>query len=127
MQYFKSIESVARTQGFEQILPSRIRTGPDVKSAQPVPVLVPTTTVVVDEVSPASPQSPAPTILSPQPTTSRFLRASSPANEYPLRSVSPDFDLVPDRMADRMPEPGFAARRLTPNPDAQMTRQVGVH
>lgn len=127
IQYFKSIENVARQQGFEQILPSSIRTGPNVKntksiSAQPVP-----TTVVID--SPTSPSSDtaSPTILSPQPTTSRLLRASSPANEYPIRSVSPDFDLVPDRMADRLPEPGFAARRLTPNPETQIVRQVGVH
>lgn len=121
---------MARDQGFEQILPSSIRTGPNVKAVKPI-TAQPVPTTVVDEVSPASspssPQSPAPTILAPQPTTSRFLRASSPANEYPIRSVSPDFDLVPDRMADRMPEPGFAAMRLTPNPEAQMTRQVGVH
>lgn len=126
VKYFKSIEQVASSQGFEQILPSSIRTGPNVKnfrpiSAQPVP------TTVIDEVSPPlSPKESSPTILSPQPTTSRLLRASSPANEYPVRSVSPDFDLVPDRMADRLPDPGFANRRLTPNPEAQNARQVGV-
>ncbi|POS79653.1 glucosamine-6-phosphate isomerase [Diaporthe helianthi] len=127
VKYFKSIEQVANSQGFEQILPSSIRTGPNVKnfrpiSAQPVP-----TTVVIDEVSPPmSPKESSPTILSPQPTTSRLLRAFSPANEYPVRSVSPDFDLVPDRMADRLPDPGFANRRLTPNPEAQNARHVGV-
>lgn len=127
VKYFKSIEQVASSQGFEQILPSSIRTGPNVKnfkpiSAQPVP------TTVIDEVSPPlSPKESSPTILSPQPTTSRLLRASSPANEYPVRSVSPDFDLVPDRMADRLPDPGFANRRLTPNPEVQDARQVGVY
>ncbi|ROV96628.1 hypothetical protein VPNG_09025 [Cytospora leucostoma] len=61
-----------------------------------------------------------PSILAPQPTTSRFLQASSPANEYPVRSVSPDF--VPDRMADRIADAGLAALRLTPNPEVQVAR-----
>ncbi|GJC87520.1 glucosamine-6-phosphate isomerase 1 [Colletotrichum liriopes] len=127
-QYFKSIEKVAREQGFEQILPSKIRTGPG-----PVPV------TVVDEVE-------TPTILHPQPTTSRLLRAS-PATEYPVRSTSPDIelvfesmasrtkspteqqlravtpDLVTDRMATRIPEPALAGR-LTPNPEQQQSRSV---
>jgi glucosamine-6-phosphate deaminase len=60
----------------------------------------------------------SPTVLSPQPTTSRLLRASSPAREYPLRSHSPDGDLVPDRMASRIPEPELN-QRLTPTPEAQ--------
>ncbi|KAJ0283535.1 hypothetical protein COL940_003996 [Colletotrichum noveboracense] len=123
VKYFKSIEKVAKAEGFEQILPSKIRTGPG-----PIPV------TVVDEVS-------TPTIHHPQPTTSRLLRAS-PATEYPVRSVSPDIelvfesmesrtkspseqqlravtpDLVTDRMANRIPEPALA-RRLTPNPEQQ--------
>ncbi|KAM4062943.1 glucosamine-6-phosphate isomerases/6-phosphogluconolactonase domain-containing protein [Hirsutella rhossiliensis] len=100
VKYFKSIEKVAREAGFEQILPSKVRTGNG-----PVP------RTKVDEVS-------SPTILSPQPTTSRLLRAT-PATEYPIRSVSPD--LVPDRMASRIPEPGLSTR-LTPNPEQQVTR-----
>ncbi len=106
IQYFKSIEEVALAQGFEQILPSKMRTG-----SGPVPK------TVVDEVQ-------TPTILSPQPTTSRMLRAS-PAVEYPIRSVSPD--LVPDRMADRVvsAERSFA-RRLTPNPEQQMLHQSSI-
>lgn len=130
-QYFKSIEKVASSQGFEQILPSSIRTGPDVKGTRPVHAQPLPTTVVIDEVSP--PVSPtrdddspypcaSPTILHPQPTTSRFLRATSPANEYPVRSVSPDF--VPDRMADRIADAGLAAMRLTPNPEVQQTASV---
>lgn len=105
-QYFKSIESVAREQGFEQILPSRVRTGNG-----PIPE------TKVDEVA-------SPTILSPQPTTSRLLRAT-PATEYPVRSVSPD--LIPDRMASRIPEPHLS-QRLTPNPEQQLMRQpVGAY
>ncbi|KAK7747341.1 Glucosamine-6-phosphate isomerase (Glucosamine-6-phosphate deaminase) (GNPDA) (GlcN6P deaminase) [Cytospora paraplurivora] len=141
VKYFKSIEKVAKSQGFEQILPSRIRTGPNTNntnartSTRPI---IPTT--VIDEVSPpVSPQSENykggsssindddnnnpegfPSILSPQPTTSRLLQASSPANEYPVRSVSPDF--VPDRMADRIADAGLAALRLTPNPEVQVAR-----
>lgn len=107
-QYFKSIEQVAKQQGFEQILPSTIRTGP---TPMPKPI--------VDIRAPPSPPSPttqSPTILAPQPTTSRFLRPKSPANEYPIRSVSPD--LVPDRMADRVGVPNLSMR-LTPRPEQQ--------
>lgn len=117
-QYFKSIENVARDQGFEQILPSSIRTGPNVKTLQPI-IAQPIPTTVVDSGSPTSLESPAPTILSPQPLTSRFLRASSPANEYPVRSVSPADSIVFDRMADRI--------HRTPNPEVQMAQTLGVH
>ncbi|KAG7047463.1 glucosamine-6-phosphate deaminase [Colletotrichum scovillei] len=126
VKYFKSIEKVAREQGFEQILPSKIRTGP---SPPPIPI------TRIDEVD-------TPTILHPQPTTSRLLRAS-PATEYPVRSrsTSPDIelvfesmasrtktpseqqlravtpDLVTDRMAERIPGvPAAVTGRLTPNP-----------
>ena len=87
----------------------------------------------------------SPTILAPQPTTSRLLRATAPATEYPVRSVSPDLvpdammsripdpswvmangrltpELVPDRMAARIPEAGAETeltRRLTPGPEQQ--------
>lgn len=98
VRYFKSIEQVARQQGFEQILPSKIRTGPG-----PVP------TTVIEEVQ-------SPTILKPQPMTSRLLLAT-PAAEYPIRSVSPD--LVPDRMADRVHGIPDISRRLTPQPEHQ--------
>jgi glucosamine-6-phosphate deaminase len=134
VKYFKDIEQVARTQGFQQILPSEVRTGP-----APVP-----TTIVTDEF-------PAPTIHSPQPTTSRLLRAT-PATEYPLRSrsPSPDFsarhllatpeteytqdteytldsrsgtpDFMPDSMASRIGDPSLL-RRTTPNPEQRQPRQ----
>ncbi|POR35201.1 Glucosamine-6-phosphate isomerase [Tolypocladium paradoxum] len=101
VKYFKSIEKVAREAGFEQILPSKVRTGNG-----PVP------RTTVDEVA-------SPTILAPQPTTSRLLRAT-PATEYPVRSVSPE--LIPDRMASRIPEPSLS-KRLTPNPEQQAAHQ----
>jgi glucosamine-6-phosphate deaminase len=104
VKYFKSIEQVARTQGFEQILPSKIRTGPG-----PIPK------TVVSEVQ-------SPTIHAPQPITSRLLRAS-PAAEYPVRSVSPE--LIPDRMADRTGVPNIS-RRLTPQPEQQTPRLASV-
>ncbi|QPG94425.1 Glucosamine-6-phosphate isomerase 1 [Epichloe festucae Fl1] len=98
VKYFKSIEKVAREAGFEQSLPSKARAGnPKTR---------------VDEVN-------SPTILSPQPTTSRLLGAT-PAAEYPVRSGSPE--LVPDRMASRIPEHGLD-KRPTPNPEQQTTRQ----
>ncbi|OHE91306.1 glucosamine-6-phosphate isomerase [Colletotrichum orchidophilum] len=131
VKYFKSIEKVAKEQGFEQILPSKIRTGP---SPPPIPV------TRLHEVD-------TPTILHPQPTTSRLLRAS-PATEYPLRSTSPDIelvfesmssrtkspseqqlravtpDLVTDRMANRIPEQPALAGRLTPNPEQQQQTSI---
>jgi glucosamine-6-phosphate deaminase len=84
VKYFKSIEAVAASQGFEQILPSAIRMGTRRKSIQPSPEIE--TTV------------PSPTIQHPQPTTSRYLNA--PATEYPIRSTTPE--LVVDNMASRL-------------------------
>ncbi|KAH6842890.1 hypothetical protein B0I37DRAFT_206270 [Chaetomium sp. MPI-CAGE-AT-0009] len=134
VKYFKDIDQVARTQGFQQILPSKVRTGP---------ATVPTT-IVTDEF-------PAPTIHSPQPTTSRLLRAT-PATEYPLRSRSPSPDRIPrhllatpeteytqnteytldsrsgtpdfmpDSMASRIGDPSLL-RRATPNPEQQRQLQ----
>ncbi|KAK4077109.1 uncharacterized protein Triagg1_4076 [Trichoderma aggressivum f. europaeum] len=104
VKYFKSIEKVAMDAGFEQILPSKVRTGNG-----PIPQ------TKVEEVS-------SPTIHAPQPTTSRLLRAT-PATEYPIRSVSPD--LVPDRMASRIPEPHLTDR-LTPNPEQQAVQQSAI-
>lgn len=101
LQYFKSIEKVAQEAGFQQILPSKVRTGNG-----PVPE------TRIDTVS-------SPTILAPQPTTSQLLRAT-PATEYPIRSVSPE--LIPDRMASRIPEPALN-QRLTPNPEQQAAKQ----
>ncbi|KAG5967985.1 Glucosamine-6-phosphate isomerase 1 [Claviceps arundinis] len=104
VKYFKSIEMVAREAGFEQMLPSRVRN---------VNGIVPVTRV--DEAG-------SPTVASPQPTTPRLL-GTSPAAEHPIRSVSPE--LVPDRMASRIPEPSLHWR-LTPTPEQQAARQNAV-
>jgi glucosamine-6-phosphate deaminase len=83
-QYFKSIEKVAASQGFEQILPSAIRTGPRKDGPQ--------------HIDPTPEIKEEPTILAPQPLTSTLL--SAPATEFPLRSHSPD--LIPDNMRARI-------------------------
>lgn len=112
VKYFKNIEQVARAQGFEQILSSRVQTGSSTE--QP---LRPAATVIVDEVQ-------SPTVPAPQPTTSRFLRAS-PATEYSLRSRSPSPDFTPDRMGSRIGDPEFT-RRLTPDPEQQKKKKQGA-
>lgn len=136
VKYFKSIEEVASQQGFEQILPSSIRTGANPQQAQsqynrqPIPINTSTPPPVpktqingIPQSPPTSPQKfehevvSSPTILAPQPVTSRLLRPTSPANEYPVRSVSPDF--VPDRMADRVQGRPEIRGRLTPQPESQ--------
>jgi len=97
VKYFKSIEKVAREQGFEQILPSKVRTG----------------NVAIPETKIRRAQSPA--IIAPEPIASHLLRAT-PAGDYSMRTPSPD--LFPDRMASRIPEPNLN-RRLTPNLEVQ--------
>ncbi|CAF3460696.1 unnamed protein product [Fusarium graminearum] len=95
--YFKSIEKVAREQGFEQILPSKVRTG----------------NVAIPETKIHRTQSPV--IIAPEPIASHLLRAT-PMGDYSMRTPSPD--LLPDRMASRIPEPNLN-RRLTPNLEVQ--------
>ncbi|PCD20656.1 glucosamine-6-phosphate isomerase [Fusarium graminearum] len=97
LQYFKSIEKVAREQGFEQILPSKVRTG----------------NVAIPETKIHRTQSPV--IIAPEPIASHLLRAT-PMGDYSMRTPSPD--LLPDRMASRIPEPNLN-RRLTPNLEVQ--------
>jgi len=119
VRYFRSIESVARAQGFEQILPSKMRTG-SYKSASHIPY-----TVITNGEADAD----SPTVLSPQPTTSRLLRVTSPAAEYPVRphsrSVSPD--LMPDRMASRIQDGSASMRRLTPAPGEGFVNDCSAH
>lgn len=95
---------MAIEQGFEQILPSKVRTG----NAE-----IPETKI--QKVS-------SPSIVSPEPITSHLLRPEL-ASGHISRSASPD--LVPDRMASRIPEPNLN-RRLTPNPDQQVLRVNAV-
>ena len=139
VKYFKSIEKVALKEGFEQILPSSIRTGTTQVTNQqrqpvtPIKTALPKTAAIniITQSPPTSPQSnepepehiisSSPTILAPQPVTSRLLRPTSPANEYPVRSVSPD--LVPDRMADRVVGAPDIKRRLTPQPEHAQQQQ----
>jgi glucosamine-6-phosphate deaminase len=97
VKYFKSIEKVAREQGFEQILPSKVRTG----------------NVAIPETKIHRTQSPV--IIAPEPIASHLLRAT-PMGDYSMRTPSPD--LLPDRMASRIPEPNLN-RRLTPNLEVQ--------
>ncbi|KAM6523549.1 Glucosamine-6-phosphate isomerase (Glucosamine-6-phosphate deaminase) (GNPDA) (GlcN6P deaminase) [Fusarium solani] len=97
VKYFKSIEKVAREQGFEQILPSKVRTGN---------VAIPATKI--EKVQ-------TPTVIAPEPIASHLLRAT-PTADSARRSPSPD--LVPDRMASRIPEPSLNGR-LTPKPEMQ--------
>lgn len=119
VKYFRSIESVARAQGFEQILPSKMRTG----SYKSTP-LVPFTVITNGEADADSP-----TILAPQPTTSRLLRVTSPAAEYPVRSHSRSAspDLVPDRMASRIHDGSVPMRRLTPAPSEACANGCSAH
>lgn len=84
VQYFKSIEAVAASQGFEQILPSTVRTGPRPANKQ--------------HIEPLPEVKEEPTILSPKPLTSTLLGA--PATEYPVRSHTPE--LFPDNMGSRI-------------------------
>ncbi|KAM0331518.1 hypothetical protein ACHAQA_003195 [Verticillium albo-atrum] len=104
VRYFKSIEKVAAERGYEQVLPAELRVHPA------SPTSPKDAAVVVDAVQ-------TPTVLRPQPVTPALLRANSPALDPNVRAVSPD--LVPDRMASRIPEPALV-RRLTPNPEQQM-------
>jgi glucosamine-6-phosphate deaminase len=62
--------------------------------------------------------------MSPEHVASDLLQPTT-ANAKTMRSPSPD--LVPDRMASRIPEPDLS-RRLTPNPELQNRMEVGgVH
>lgn len=96
VKYFKSIEAVATSQGFEQILPSAIRTGARTKALQPLNQLQ----GVKESDGEGEGNVSSPTIQHPQPTTSRYLKAPSPAMEYPVRSTTPE--LVVDNMASRL-------------------------
>ncbi|KAK3381443.1 glucosamine-6-phosphate deaminase [Podospora didyma] len=119
VKYFKSIEHVAREQGFEQILPTKVQTGEP--CGLETSTLLKTTPVVATKDVTSDDESP--TILSPQPTTSVLLHPGTPEDEYRVRSASPDF--VPDRMASRIPDP-VVALRLTPNPEKQLARMNAV-
>lgn len=106
MQYFKLIEAVAASQGFEQILPSAARTGPRRGALQipkrepsPVPMIIGVKLLGDKKIMNGDREEKAePSIYSPQPLTSTLL--SAPATDYPVRSVTPE--LVLDRMSSRI-------------------------
>lgn len=88
VKYFKSIETVGKSQGFEQILPSAVRAGP------PKPLSQRNSNVKVHP----PPQTP-PSLAQPKPVTSTSLHA--PATDYPMnRAISPEF--FPDSMGSRL-------------------------
>ncbi|KAK4232556.1 glucosamine-6-phosphate isomerase 1 [Podospora fimiseda] len=108
VKYFKDIERVARAEGFDQILPSNIRTDSNLK-------LVPAA-VVVNGVH-------TPPCTSPQSTASHhLLLPPSTPTTCTSRSRSPSPDFTNDRMGSRIGDPAFT-RRLTPAPE-QQSRQT---
>ncbi|KAK0641229.1 hypothetical protein B0T16DRAFT_336289 [Cercophora newfieldiana] len=136
VKYFKSIEQVALAEGFEQTLPTSLRTAntnTPLKKPLPPPTIITNTNgdstpaTTHTHTPPESESESSPTIFAPQPTTSRLLRASSPAAEYPLRmsrAASPELELVPDRMASRIIGGEALRGRLTPTPKVE--GRVGV-
>jgi glucosamine-6-phosphate deaminase len=113
-QYFKSIEAVAASQGFEQILPSAARTGPRPPAIDASYVNGPNGVTA----NGTAPTKVAPTILAPQPTTSTLL--SAPATDYPVRSVTPE--LVPDSMASRIESAGLVEVKSELEVDSMASR-----
>ncbi|CAK7214939.1 Glucosamine-6-phosphate isomerase (Glucosamine-6-phosphate deaminase) (GNPDA) (GlcN6P deaminase) [Sporothrix bragantina] len=165
VKYFKSIEQVARTQGFEQALPTRLRQRPDVRGNPVVPkapalnTSVPTVSSASGTTTPLiipSPIKPTPSFVlvhgapdtpdaSPTMASKIGLNAAAAAANGATTStgiiadIDSDFDLIPDRMGDRIPVPNGAAssangnlgvvpvyrRRLTPTPEQQQQKSLG--
>ncbi|KAI9756113.1 MAG: Glucosamine-6-phosphate isomerase 1 [Chaenotheca gracillima] len=105
VKYFKSIESVATELGFEQILPSAARTGAKRSG-------------IVEELNGfkdangSSPSSP----VSKDPTASSFSRSSQEQQVPDAENPAVTGELVPDRMASRLPadEPAEKLNGLVP-------------
>ncbi|WKT53977.1 hypothetical protein QSH57_004561 [Fusarium oxysporum f. sp. vasinfectum] len=96
-KHFFSHVNIHPSNGFKQILPSKVRTG----------------TVTIPETKIQRAKSPA--SIAPEPIASHLLRAT-PAGDCSMKTPSPI--LFPDRMASRIPEPNLN-RRLTPNLEVQ--------
>ncbi|KIH91735.1 glucosamine-6-phosphate deaminase [Sporothrix brasiliensis 5110] len=125
VKYFKSIEQVARTQGFEQALPTRLRVRPDAQSdvngTMNINTSVPSVATASGTTTPLvipSPIKPTPSFIlvhgapdtpDASPTMSSKIglnAAAAAANATPGGGdVDSDLDLVPDRMGDRIPVP----------------------
>lgn len=93
VKYFKSIETVGKSQGFEQLLPSTKRSGPKIFAVR---VSQENHSEENSNVTIQSPQSPS--LAHPKPEISTLLNA--PASNYPFRAISPDF--MPDSMGSRL-------------------------
>jgi len=120
VKYFKSIEQVASNQGFEQILPSAIRTG--TRKVRPT-VTKPQTPSKPASFRPEEFQSPtSPTIQHPKPLTSTLL--SAPATDYPIRSHTPE--LIPDSMSSRIDTPTSGAEGAFDRLKGPRAGQVGA-
>lgn len=88
-QYFKSIEQVAWSQGFTQILPESTQMGAKRDS------------IIQQLESPKSPKYSEFNLLPPTPDGTPVKTKFSKAEVPILRSITPE--LVPDRMASRLP------------------------
>lgn len=94
VKYFKSIEEVAKSQGFEQILPSAARTGRKVRAQEGTSVdgtRKDDRSVHDDEAEVLAQEIESLKLRSMKPLTSTYLAA--PATEYPVRSQSPDKEM----------------------------------
>lgn len=133
VKYFKSIEKVARTQGFEQALPTRLRVRPE--AAQQTSTSRPSLNTSVPSVNGAASGTTTPLVIpSPVRATPSFVlvhgapdtpdasptmaskiglnaAAANSNNKSSLigADIDSDLDLVPDRMGDRIPVPTGAA------------------
>lgn len=135
VKYFKSIEQVARTQGFEQALPTRLRVRPDARpnpnGTMNINTSVPSVSAASGTTTPLvipSPVRPTPSFVlvhgapdtpdaSPTMASKIGLNASAAAANATLggSDVESDLDLVPDRMGDRIPVPNGVAAASSGN------------
>ncbi|EFX01189.1 glucosamine-6-phosphate deaminase [Grosmannia clavigera kw1407] len=133
VKYFKSIEQVARGQGFHQVLPTRLRhptgTIPSASTSArtPASASVPTPLVIPSPVRPLVVTVDVPVTPDASPKTYSVPGLDPASND--------ELDLVPDRMGDRIPvtvetapQPGLSVmpvyrQRLTPSPEQQQQHQ----
>ncbi|CAK7564598.1 MAG: Glucosamine-6-phosphate isomerase (Glucosamine-6-phosphate deaminase) (GNPDA) (GlcN6P deaminase) [Sporothrix epigloea] len=130
VKYFKSIEQVARTQGFEQALPTSLRLRPGICGNPILPKAATTsgtsTTGMTTPLVIPSPIKPSPSFVlvngapdtpDASPTTATKIGTNAVASVGEAATTSPpiiaeseaDLDLVPDRMGNRISVPVGAA------------------